>query len=286
MQYNPLTKTFLLALVLLAYAQPSRAHHSPSEVIEALTQRIDAGEQTSKLLVRRADEYRALGKPKLAIADYQVALESKADYSPAIYGLAKALLAQKEYQAALKTTQRGIQTAPTPDQAASYHAIAAQAHEKLNNGEAASAAWDQALISTNPKVDWFLSKASLLQQMGNHQQARQSLESAIQKNPSTVLHRAWLEALIQCGDTATAAPHIEAGLERSRWKSSWLLLRARLHVADKNTLAAHQDAQAALQEINTRLNPNSENPYLNIAREKSLTILQQTTSSTSQPALQ
>jgi len=277
MQNKPQTKTLLLTFALLAITQPLRAHHSPSEVIQALTERIQSDKPTPKLLTRRADEYRALRNPKLAIADYHAALKLNNTYTPAIYGLAKTHLANKQYQAALKITQSGIQTATTPDQAAPFHALAAQAHKTLGHGEAASAAWDQALASTNPEIDWYLSKASLLQQTGPPEQAPKFLAQAQQKNPSTVLKRAWLEALITSGDTKTPAPHIEAGLDRSRWKSSWLLLRAQLHLANQNPTAAHQDTQAALQEINTRLTPNTKNPYLLAAKKQAQAILQNTT---------
>ncbi|NOY43084.1 MAG: tetratricopeptide repeat protein [Planctomycetes bacterium] len=261
-------------LVALLWPSPTTwAHHSPSEVIEALSDRIAKGERTPKILVRRGDEYRALGKNEPAIADYLAALKIEKNHPPAVYGLANTHLAQQNFTEAMLAANQGIRVAKNPDEAAPFHAIAARIYDKQGKGESASAAWKKALTSSRPQVDWFLQEARSLQRQGAPQKARQALEQAMTKNPSIVLRRAWLEALVQSGDTDTAAKHIEAGLARSRWKSSWLLLRAKLNLAQHQPEAARRDAQAALQEINSRQRPNTENHYLAAAREQSLAIL-------------
>lgn len=79
-----------LAYVTLACSQFACAHHSPSEVIEALTEQMVAGQGTASLLIRRGDEYRAICDEQSAAIDYQAALELEPGSLPALYGLAHA----------------------------------------------------------------------------------------------------------------------------------------------------------------------------------------------------
>jgi len=95
----------------------------------------------------------------------------------------------------------------------------------------------------------------------------------MKRNPSTVLRRAWIETLILCRDFDVAEQQISARLDRARQKSSWLLLRACLRQAQNQLAAAHKDAQAALNEIDQRQNPDSVNPFLAADRGLALLLL-------------
>jgi tetratricopeptide (TPR) repeat protein len=129
------------------------------------------------------------------------------------------------------------------------------------------------LASSKPDVDWFLGKAQLLWKLQRHDATEEALRSATERNPSEALKRAWYEALIRCGRLDEAQQHIEAGLQKARWKSTWLLLRARLHAARGDSTRARDDALAALTEMDGRLQGNSPNPFLIADKAQALALL-------------
>jgi len=259
--------------ITLAVSPPTWAHHSPSEVVEALTERIESGERTATLLVRRGDEYRAIAEPQLATADYQSALELEKNYLPALQGLAHASFNQQHFGQAIKASQQGIADAQNIDAAGPFHAILARTYEQQQQWKNALAAWNLSLAVSQPDINWFLGEARLLSKLNRHHDARLSLESALERNPSVVLRRAWIKSLIDSGQAAEASQHIEAGLARARWKSSWLLLRARLELAQNQPEAAKRDAELTLKEIEKRWNPAAANPFLTASRDQALAIL-------------
>jgi tetratricopeptide (TPR) repeat protein len=252
----------ILGCGLLGCPQPAWAHHGPSHVIEELSERIEGGERSAELFVRRGDEYRALGEHQAAVADYESALKQSPQWTPALHGLAQALFDTQQLEAALAVANRGIKAAQHAGEAAPFHALSARIHEQGEQWEQALASWDSALASSRPEVDWFLGQAQVLWRLNRSKSAERALRTAIERNPSEVLRRAWYEALIRCGRLDEAQRQIAAGLRKARWKSTWLLLRARLHAAKDHQSAARRDALAALQEIDQRLDPSSPNPFL------------------------
>jgi hypothetical protein len=88
-----------------------------------------------------------------------------------------------------------------------------------------------------------------------------------------VLHQAWIQALLDVGDFDTALPEIESGIADSRWKSSWLLMRARIYQAQNQKTACAADAKAAWEEIQSRLSSNRPDPHLLIEAAQALAFL-------------
>ena len=269
---RPSQSAWLLAL-LLGFWSPVYAHHSPSVVVEALTDRIESGEHTASIFVQRGDEYRATALPESAAADYRSALEISAGYLPALYGLAQTRLHQHRLIEAIEVSRQGVAASRSADQAASFHALLAQTYEQQKQWTKALAAWRKSLVASHPKIDWYLGEFHALEKLNRPHAARLALESAMKRNPSVVLRRVWVKALIDCGDTEEASQHIEAGLARSRWKSSWLLLRARLELSQNHPRKAQRDAASALQEIDLRWNPKIKNPWIAADRQRALAIL-------------
>ncbi len=259
--------------IAFAVSPPAHAHHSPSEVVEALTKRIEAGENTVAIFIRRGDEYRAIAKPESAVADYRSALKLSPAYLPALHGLAHASFQQHRFAKTLEVSQQGIAASDSADQAATFHALSARTYEQQLQWERALSAWKKSLASSRPNINWFLGESRALTKLDRLDAARLSLEAAMQRNPSIVLRRAWIQSLIDCGEAKEASLHIEAGLARSRWKSSWLLLRARLELSQNHTREAQRDAASALQEIDSRWKPNTANPWLSSDRQQALAIL-------------
>jgi tetratricopeptide (TPR) repeat protein len=253
-----------------------QAHHGPTKVIEALSDRITHGERTAELLARRGDEYRALGDLAAAAADYQAALELDKAWAPALYGMIHVQIDRAQFEDARELAERAIARRgglADPDDTAPFHALLAHIYAAEQRWEEALHSWDSALASSQPEVDWFLGKAQLLWKLKRHDAAEDALRSATQRNPSEALKRAWYEALIRCGRLDEAEQHIEAGLQKARWTSTWRLLRSRLHAARGDSTHARADALAALTEINQRLQANSPNPFLLADKAQALALL-------------
>lgn len=238
------------------------SHHTPEDVITHLSASINADGRDAKLLVRRADQWRILGKSEKAIADYQQALKLDPSNRIAYHGLARTQISQNCYQAAIATAQHGIALGGERDLLAPLHALVAIAQGELGNHDAALVAWTKAIECEKPEVDWLLQHARTLQVLEKQVAARNALASAKESNPSVVLHRAWIDALIRCKDYELAAAQIEIGMQRCRWKSSWLLQRAELRFARGEYVLARSDASAAHQEISKRMVQGVENPIL------------------------
>lgn len=238
------------------------AHDGPHHTIIRLTTQVDSTGATARLLVRRADEWRVLGQVTRAVSDYRQALDKSPASLAALHGLAECELALERFASAARLAGEGATVAPSPDQASPFHALVAQAQQRLGNDTAARAAWEKSLRSSRPEVDWLLAHAKTLQRLNRHDEARQALERARQRNPSTVLHRAWIGSLINCGDTDAAGRAIEERLERARLKSSWLLLRARLRTACDNQDGARDDARRARDQLVARVSVGATNPIL------------------------
>jgi tetratricopeptide (TPR) repeat protein len=262
-----------LACCLSLQLPQAQAHHGPTKAIEALSDRIAHGERSAELLTRRGDEYRALDDLAAAAADYEAALELDETSAPALYGMVQVHVERAEFVKARKEAERGAALLAEPDDAAPFHALLAGIHSEEQRWEEALRSWDAALASSQPEVDWFLGQAQLLWKLKRHDAAEDALRLATRRNPSEPLKRAWYEALLRCGRLDEAQQHIDAGLQKARWKSTWLLLRSRLHAARGDSARARVDALAALAELDQRLHVASPSPFLIADKAQALALL-------------
>jgi tetratricopeptide (TPR) repeat protein len=200
-------------------------------------------------------------------------LELDTRYVPALYGLAHVQYDRGQLADAAITAERGITAAVRDDDAPPFCALLARVYGQSNRWDEALRSWDRALASSRPEVDWFLEKTQLLWNLERPEAAEETLRAAIERNPSEVLKRAWYESLIRCGKLDEAERHIEAGLEDAKWKSGWLLLRARVRATQGREHEARQDVLAALAEIEARLRPDAPNPFLIAERAQALDLL-------------
>jgi tetratricopeptide (TPR) repeat protein len=68
--------------------------------------------------------------------------------------------------------------------------------------------------------------------------------------------------LIEDSQYPLALEKIEAELNSSRLKSSWLIRRAKVRIATKEADLAKGDLQAAIKELNARMNSTAPDPSL------------------------
>lgn len=265
----------LLYVAFSGSAPTAFSHHGPEEVIADLTTRIEAHGSDATIFVRRADEWRILGKTSKAIADYQSALQHDPQNRLAHIGLARASIRQGSFDAAVEVARRGLTLVNDVDAKAVYHALAATASSRRGDHQSAASDWEKALKCEKPEVDWVLQYARSLQRLGRQVDARDALAAAQRTNASIVLRRAWIDSLIRCKDFQAAEAQIETGLQRSRWGSSWLLQRAALSLAKGDHARAREDAEAVRREIARRTIPRVENPILEQQRQRALELLEE-----------
>jgi tetratricopeptide (TPR) repeat protein len=203
-----------------------------------------------------------LGNWNAAVADFNAALALDPDSYAALIGCIDARLHQGAFREATTLAHRGLELHEDAGRQAPFHAKLAQINVRQQKWSEALIAWRDALRSPRPEIDWFLGEAESLAQLGHAAERTAALAQAMQRNPSIVLRRAWINALVDAGELEPAMREIEAGLGHARWKSSWLLLRARVHAERRDPVRQEADASAALTEILTRLNPNRPDPHL------------------------
>lgn len=217
---------------------------------------------TARLLAARAFEYQSLGQWEAAIDDFNEALKLEPRFGAALHGLAAAELKQRDWISAEAAAARAIALYEDDARRAPGEALLAQVFSAQSRWAEAEAAWSRALKSSTPEVDWFLGQAICLGQLKRFDDQVDALARATSRNPSGVLHRAWIRALVDAGQLDTAMAEIEKGLGDARWQSTWLLLRARAYAAQGNWERQYADAALALAELRSRINPDRPEPWL------------------------
>jgi tetratricopeptide (TPR) repeat protein len=255
-------QTFLSFAVLLIPLL-TRAHDSPEHVIEALTARIESTGADPELLWERATEYRALGNLDAAAADLKRALKARADFVIAMQDLARLELVKGNSKEALRIVNRALRV---------HSDDAGKAPSRMLRAEilCARGAFKEALPecelalqhATGTELDWYLTRADIQRRLGQFEQAAAGLKQAYEQTGSAVLEAEWIDAMIDAGQFAPALERVEARLTEVRCRSSWLLRRARLRLAQGATDAAHQDLHAAITEMNERLTGLTPEPAL------------------------
>lgn len=253
----------LVAIALLTLTVwPAAAHDSPGDVIHALSHRMELEGPTARLLAARAYEYQALAQWNEAIADFNGALALQPRYGAALQGLAAAELRADNPVAAESAARRAVALYDDPARQAPGEALLAQVLVAQSRWPEALDAWQRALNAPNPEVDWFLGEAECLGRMKRFTEQAEALAAARLRNPSVVLHRAWVRALVESDQLDDAGSEIEAGLANTRWRSSWLILRARLHEKRGDTAQQREDAMSAFAELQGRINPERPDQWL------------------------
>ena len=251
--------TFVWALVA---AQCALGHQSPVHLVDELSAEIVELGASEKLLTVRGFEHQSLGNWSAAAADFKSAIKLNPRATSAIFGYAEALLEMEFPIEAEAMALSGAAFGGSVDEQAPFHAIRARAFARQQRWDDALDAWRLSLRSQHSEVDWFLGEEECLTQLQRLPERVEALAQARSRNPSIVLHRAWIRALVDAGEFEKASNEIEQGLAKSRWQSSWLLLRAQLHGQNQHYSQQKADATTAFSEIQSRLNIDRPDPFL------------------------
>jgi len=249
-------------LGLLVFAPLVRAHDGPEHEIEELTERITKEGESADLLLQRAIEYQVIRKNSEAVKDLERANELDPGSAAIQSELGRAYFSTGKTNEALRVVTRGIDAEPTGADLGSLLIVRAEVlHERKENKKALEDA--NAAIQAHPNnVEWYLFRSQLQYALRLKAERVTGLDAGIKQTGSGVLHREWVDALIEDGQHATALEKIEAEINSSRLRSSWLIRRAKVRKATGQADAAKADLEAALKELNSRISSTSPDPSL------------------------
>ncbi|QDT14269.1 tetratricopeptide repeat protein [Alienimonas californiensis] len=242
------------------------AHDSPEHVIEDLTRLMERDGRSAPHLYRRACEYRLLGRLEQAAEDLHASIALDAAYFPAHLELGRVQLRENRLAPALETARRAERLVDSPAEEGRVQMLQSEILLASGQTEAALRACDAACRAAPGEVDWRLQHSRLLGQLERHDERLAMLESAIEANPSVVLTIERVEAQLDAGLGTQALEEIERELANSRWRSSWLIRRARVHRQLDEPAAARRDLRTAVAEIDRRLHPERPDAMLLLDR--------------------
>lgn len=257
---NTIYRLTLLGLLILAPL--ATAHDGPEHDIEELTERIAKEGESADLLLQRAIEYQVIRKNGEAVKDLERANELEPGSAAIQRELGRAYFSTGKTNEALRVVTRGIDAEPTGADLGSLLIVRAEVlHERKENTKALDDANDA--IQAHPNnVEWYLFRSQLQYALKLKAERVTGLEAGIKQTGSGVLHREWVDALIEDGKHTLALEKIEAEINSSRLRSSWLIRRAKVRKATGQADAAKADLEAALKELNLRISSNSPDPSL------------------------
>jgi tetratricopeptide (TPR) repeat protein len=245
------------------------AHDSPEHEVELLTLKMSRTGKTASLLIRRAAEYKAIGELTKAAADLTeaIALEPKL---PAAYAdLSRVQFAQEKLTEACDSVTRALALTENAGERPALFLLRAQI--QAARGRANDALADCELSARRDDQDWYLIRSQLQGQLGKLEARAAGLKEGFERNGSIVLEIEWIEAMIDAGQYRPALQRIEQHLNQLRWRSSWLLRRARALKGLKSDFLP--DATAALSELNQRIRPEHPEPTLLLDRAMAFALL-------------
>ena len=242
----------LLLLILVFTPFFVLAHTDISETIKALTTRIEA-KPTADLYYQRGTEFRAIQQKAHAIEDLESALKIEPHNRHALVALIQLYETNTRSKALISRYQK---FAKTKEEKFEAHYLLASYNAKLGLFEQASSQCDTLHLirpSEDPALDLF--HAGLLLKLQRPNEAATILKKSLNRTKSIVVRNNWIDTALTAGQTKAVLPIIENELSSSRFRSSWLIRRARASLILKRKEAAQTDLREALVEIAPRINP-------------------------------
>lgn len=252
-------------LVLLAWG-----HHSPEEDAAKLTAEIEAKGATAKLLFERATKWRSIRKNDLALTDLQQALDLDQKFYLARREQAKLFLQNGDLKTALSSAEKALAIGGEALEKADAQMLLAEIHAasgamKLAEADCAAAF---AAMPEHKRVDWYLRRAQVQRTLGHLKQCTEGLREGYHKTFSIVLYSQWVDALLDTKQYAKALAESELQLPNLRFRSTWLLRRARALRGQEKAKEADADLREALAELNQRIVPGAPYPDFSLLAER------------------
>jgi tetratricopeptide (TPR) repeat protein len=252
----------LCALCVIPFPLPSFAHDGPEHDIEELTERIDKEGASADLLLQRAVEYQVIKNTAAAIKDLEQAQQLEPGTPAILRELGRAYFATGKTNEALSTVTRALASDVKGADRASLLMVRSEILRPRKEFEKALEDANEAIKEHPANVEWYLDRSQLHAILKKTKDRVAGIEQGIQKTGSGLLQIELVDALIDDGQYKLALEKIEAELAASRIQSSWLIRRAKVRLAQKQTEAAKGDLEAAFKELNSRMSGSAPDPSL------------------------
>jgi hypothetical protein len=294
---KPRRSTMSLAAILtviLLLSQSAIAHDGPEEVLTTLNVAILRNGPTAELLFRRATEFRAMRDYRHAAADLSCAVRLDGSMEIARLELARLQLqilkSESDFTVGDSHYSQPLQTVE-PLLTSSDSAIRIAGLALRGEIHMAARHWTFAIddlsiaLKARPEVQWYLWRAEAQQQSHQHLACVEGLRIADARTQSPVIKAALCDALIEAirhsaDSDATQAEIIreatfiiELELSTSRLKSAWQIRHAELLLLYDDRHRAEPELNAAIEELNARLQTQRPDPALLRDRDRAVKLL-------------
>ncbi|MFT6238571.1 MAG: tetratricopeptide (TPR) repeat protein [Akkermansiaceae bacterium] len=262
-----LRSRFLVFVATVILPATALGHNDVSETIEALSAQI-AKVPTADLYHQRATEFLALRESAHAIEDLRTALQLEPKNRPVKISLIRAL---KKSDEALLIAYQLLAAADSPPAALAPAYLAANIHHLRHENEDALTLCTQLqelFPSHSTEID--LLHAEILLDLRQPAKAATILKKSWQRTNSIVLRNNWIDTSLTAGQTHEVLPLINQEVASSRFRSSWLIRRARAALIHDDQKQARSDLQAALTELTGRIRPDQ--PDLTLIADRGLAL--------------
>lgn len=242
----------LLALVLGLTPACLPGHTDINETIKALSAKIEQA-PTADLFFQRATEYRALREKNHTLEDLRAALKLEPKHRASLIALIGELEQSDE---ALATAKKLVEDAKSLLHFHEATFLLANVHHLRGNFQKSLELCQKTLkINSAHSSDTYLLLAENLLKLKSTNEAMKFLKETWESQDSIVFRNLWIDTALTAGETKEVLPIIEEELASSRFRSSWLIRRARASLVRGKKEAAQTDLRAALLEITPRINP-------------------------------
>ncbi len=248
---SPTLRAFFAAALIIA-PLTLRGHDDVATAVAALTLQIEQA-PTADLYYKRALEYRALRKRTQAKADLQSAL--LLDPRNRFATIALIQLCEPGPQAH-RLIQHYASFAQTPEEEFEATFLLARYYSQIHLAPI-SLFLCQGLqtlrLDHNPALDLLHAQVHL--DLGQPAKAAGILKKAWHRTHSIVLRNNWIDTALTAGLTKEILPIIQSELTTSRFRSSWLIRRARAARIHQDEAQVNKDLLLALTELTPRIRP-------------------------------
>lgn len=256
----------LAACSLLAWSGIAAAHDGPEHEIEELTERIKNEGESVDLLLQRAIEYNVLNKGEEAVKDLQRALSFDTHFAPIERELSRAYFSIGKTNEAFDSASHALKYAQDGPEKASIYLLRADIHRARKEFAKALDDTDKGIQEAPENAEAYLSRSQLQRLLGQKKERIKGLEQGVKETGSGLLEDEWLDALIDGGKGDLALGKIQEELKNARLRSTWLIRRAKVYLAQQKDEEAKADLKEAIEELNKRLGRGASDPLLLVDR--------------------
>ena len=242
------------------------AHDGPEHEIDELTERIKSEGESADLLLQRAIEYNVLNKGNEAVADLQRALSFDTHSAPVERELSRAYFSIGKTNEAYDSATHALKYAQDGPEKASIYMLRGEIQRARKDFAKAAEDTDKAIRENPDNAEAYLARSQLQRLLGKKKERIKGLEEGIKETGSGLLEGEWLDALIDGGKADQALGKIEEGLRESRLRSTWLIRRAKVYLAQNKDELADADLKEAIEELTKRLGRGASDPLLLVDR--------------------